>query len=250
MITKMTKPPLLEMSVELNFTSTDPDILVVGMIEKEMSKDFEIINKIDGDTINIVKSDKDIAWVRMNYKGKKENIACLITPNSFSLNWAKYDYEKDKFPGWNEHLKDIFIPILEKIGSLKNIDFKSVSYKSIDVFRNDKLFKNSNFSIKLNNNDLITSDNNIPILSFQQLNGKVKNYISISDSAAIVSGDEKYKFIGAILDIRSVIGVDDITGLSKAIDSCHIENKKIFSTILQKDFAKNALGAQYDNAND
>lgn len=264
MILTMSKPPLLELVVEIQFLSSEPDNFVVGTLER-LAKKHAYTNVINLGLAHIPeeirKQDPNLVhapWYRITH-ATDSHLSCFIGPKIFSLSWSKQPHlinQEPFFPGWSHSVKDLFLVIIAEVIKQKaefEISFESVRYRTIDIFPEGTIIENSNFSLSLNADDL--SNKNLGTnLTFRKDDGALTHVISISSSSQfnqVMPGSPLLTGIKASsLDVTTnyFLGKNDIgEELISLIQRCHDENKKVFSSIIKKDFAINELGATYAN---
>lgn len=263
MISTMTKPPLLELVVEIQFLSSEPDNFIVGLLERLAKKHgYTTINNLGLVHIpeELRKQDPNLIhapWYRIT-KPDAPHLSCFIGPKIFSLSWAKPPHlinQEPFFPGWSHSVKNIFMSIISDIIEQTKefrMSFENVRYRTIDIFQEGKIIENTNFSLMLGDDDLSNKkmDTN---LTFKKSNGLLSHMISISNSSQFnqaIPGMPSVGVNGSSLDITTnyFLKKGDIEeDLMSIIQTCHDENKKVFSSIIKKDFAIKELGAKYDN---
>lgn len=264
MILTMLKPPLLELVVEIQFISSEPDNFIVGVLER-LAKKHAYTNIINLGLAHIPeeirKQDPNLVhapWYRITHS-EDQHLSCFIGPKIFSLSWSKHPQllnQEPFFPGWSHSVKELFLTIIAEVLEQKKdfeMSFENVRYRTIDIFQESIIIENSNFSLLLNGDNLLkkSMDTN---LSFKQGSGALTHMITISNSSQFSQAIPGTPLVPGIkassLDILTnyFLGKNDIEeDLMSVIQTCHDENKKVFSSIIKDEFAIKELGATYAN---
>lgn len=258
MIKTMLKPPMLELVVELRFFSGESANLIVGSLEKIAKKyNFKNLQNLGFANLpeEIKKQDPNLhyaPWYRILHEDNK-HLSCFVGPNIFSISWTRdpaIDIASEYFPGWSKNLSKQFLEIISDVINMKNdfeISFDNVKYRTIDVFDQEGILENSNLTVTLNQDSLITKEMATTIM-FKKTDAQLTHNITISNSAQFVSQLNGSHFKGSLIDITTdfLLKKDDTEdNIDATIQYCHDENKKMFSSILKKDYAEQVLGAKY-----
>lgn len=258
MLETMSKPPMLELVVELRFFSPESENLVVGNLEKIVKNHgFNGIENLGIANLpnEIKQRDPNLLyapWYRITHN-KNKHLICFVGPKMFSISWSKdVHLHKDVFfPGWKQNLSSIFLDIISNVLELKNhldISFDNIKYRTIDAFIEEGgILEKSNLNIKLNAINLLNKDKNTTII-FKETVDELSHIITISNSAQMVSQPTGSQLQGSLIDIttESLLSKDATNMvINEVIQRCHDENKKMFLSILKQDYAEQTLGAKY-----
>lgn len=258
MLETMSKPPMLELVIELRFFSPESENLIVGNLEKIAKKHgFNNIENLGIANLPNEIKEKDpnlhyAPWYRITHSENK-HLFCFIGPKMFSVSWSK-DVLADSifFPGWSQSLSNIFFTIISDILTLKsmlNISFDNVKYRTIDAFAEENgILEKSNLIINLHTSNLLEKNKKTTVI-FQENINELSHTITISNSAQLISQLTGSQFKGSLIDIttESLLSKEDTQTktINEIIQFCHDENKKMFSSILKQDYAEKVLGATY-----
>lgn len=230
-------PTILELTVDLYYSSSEVDNIVVGNFEKIVSS-LGFNKKIDDD-----KENKKISlpYVYSNDKNGFENIFCRIAPGKFSLSWSKdpNDFQNSFYPGWDEHLSKIFSKILKKIDAIQinDLSFNKIEYKVLDFFDDNKnIFSDTNIALNVNG----AAEYKLQQVSLYKDKDSIKNKITLANNVRIFSNQRSIKIVGAVVDTSTsfkIIKKDNKKlNLMDIVEKCHKTNKEIFFEIINKKY--------------
>ena len=231
---KITPCPIKEAIVEIRFESEIPNDAVFGIFYKEFKADYTTVDELAILQLpEFVRKQEEAFQHKPHYKlSNNDGFLFQVGPRVLSL------ISVDPYSGWSkfyEKLKDIVkrIESLEVVKSYTRIGIRYVNHFEVNVFDIVTL-KVILPGHELNNYDTFIRSE-IPT-------GDFKSTLQISNSANIIGNEKKNK--------RSIIDIDVFTentqeDINVLIDNGHLEEKKLFFTLLEPEFVKSNLNPEY-----
>jgi uncharacterized protein (TIGR04255 family) len=234
---KITPCPIVEAIIELRFDSDLPSEAIFGIFYGRLKNDYE--KKVD--TLPIVQIPESIRNQDPNlrfqphYRLRSGDFILQIGPKSISLASTR------EYVGWNEFSKkiDTTISSISDIGVIKHVLRVGLRYINIFDFN---IFDRINLKLKVGDDPFKASQITLrSSLKSEELNSNLQ----IANESKIEVGKILKK--GSVIDIDT--SIERISGISlKEISSlmnmAHIEEKKIFFSLLDTEYL-NSLNPEY-----
>jgi len=247
MLKSMEKPPLLELVVDVQFTSDEVDNIILGVIEKFLTS-FDYSVKHD-----IPKTDSEIQALYKFDNVDDKTFSCFVRPQGITLSWSKNIQEDSYYPGWTKKIKDIFEGVLIGFYNLNGFEkhITSLKYRTIDAFEEREIMTKTNLIFSLGGNDLRHEINESAVVFSIMNEVGLKNTINMANAVMFSHIiNDGTNFVRSIIDITTEHGmtssIDSCDNLVKAVNVCHDENKRVFEMLISKEFAVQELGALYE----
>lgn len=231
---KITPCPIKEAIVEVRFESEIPNDAVFGIFYKEFKADYPTVDELPILQLPefVRKQDKSLQH-KPHYKlSNNDGFLFQVGPRVVSL------ISVAPYSGWSEfykRLKNIVkrIRCLEVVKSYTRIGIRYINHFEINVFDVVTL-QVALPGHELNNyNTFIRSE--IPT-------GAFKSTLQISNSADIIRNEKTTKC--SIIDIDTFIE-NQQGDVNVLIENGHLEEKKLFFTLLKPEFVKSNLNPEY-----
>ena len=231
---KITPCPIKEAIVEIRFESEIPNDAVFGIFYKEFEADYPTVEELPILQLpEFVRKQEEALQHKPHYKLSNNNgFLFQVGPRVVSL------ISLDPYSGWSEfygRLKGIVKRIgeLDVVKSYTRIGIRYINHFEINVFDVVTL-QVALPGHQLNNyNTFIRSE--IPT-------GAFKSTLKISNSVDTIENEKTNKCSIIDIDVFIENSQEDINVL---IENGHLEEKKLFFTLLKPEFVKSNLNPEY-----
>lgn len=218
--------PIIEAIFEIRFESTLPGDAIFGIVYNQFKDEFQNVEQLPVLQLPaaIRAQDPNLKFTP-HYKIKRDNFIIQIGPNVFSLANIK------EYCGWDNFSKKIF-NTYSKLSALNLISKQfRTALRYINILPAINIFENTNLNIKLNDEQLcgnkINFNAEIPY-KHGTSNLKLINFAEVMF--------ENQAIQGSIVDIDTHVNLDDFPSFEKAIECAHTAEKKLFFSLLDKNF--------------
>lgn len=226
--------PIIEAIVELRFNSPFPHDAIFGIIYKEFKDDYPTVEELPILQLpeSVRRQDPNLSYKPYYKLSKNDKFLFQVGARVISL------ISLNPYAGWNkfyEELKDM----LQRIRKLEILSsYNRVGIRYINGFEGNIFEK---VDLSLNMRGKILKDINTS-MRLEMPTGKFVSTLRIANNVQITIKDKTIQ--GSIIDIDTFIEnpVEDELGL---LDIGHIEEKKLFFTLLKEDFLKHELNPEY-----
>lgn len=227
---KITPCPILEAVLEIRFESDLPEDAIFGIIYNKFKNEYSHFEKLPVLQIPEAFRSKDPNLMfSPHYKLQESNFLLQIGPKVFSLVNIK------EYSGWDvfsQKIEETFSAILVELEVVKKIT--KVGLRYINLFHEFNIYDKSTLKITLNDNPLNANQMN---LTTEIPSDNCINQLRILNSAEVRIGQNVLK--GSIIDIDTValqFSANSFENLKDIIEKAHIEEKKLFFSLLTPDF--------------
>lgn len=227
--------PILQAIVELRFDSTLPNDAIFGIIYKEFQDDYPNVEELPILQLpEIVRKQDPNLLYKPNYRlSKNEEFVFQVGAKMVSLAINK------PYTGWQLFSEKLHNHI-ERVDSLNlSNSYSRIGIRYINGF-DCNMFEKINLSVDMGSQSLMHFDtsmrSNIPTGHFTSaLN--IVNYAQVTKTTTEVCK-------GSIIDIDTF--QENPTGdINDLLEAGHVEEKKLFFTLLKQDFVKQELNPEY-----
>ncbi len=220
--------PIIEAIFEIRFESSFPGDAIFGIVFNQFKDEFQNVEQLPILQLPAAIRDQDPNLkFTPHYKIKKDNFIIQIGPNVFSLTNIK------EYCGWKIFSKKIH-DTYTKLSKLNLIQKQlRTALRYINMLPDINIFEKTNLAIHLNDEKL--GENQINLTAEIPYEHGSSNLKLISFAEAIV---EKRSIKGSIVDIDTHVQHDKFENFQKVVERAHIEEKKLFFRLLEKQFLK------------
>lgn len=231
---KINPCPIIEAVVELRFDSSFPHDAIFGIIYNAFREDYPKVEELPilqlPETVR--KQEPNLRYKPYYKLSKEGKFLFSVGARVISL------VSLNPYCGWevfHERIKDILgrIAKLEIIGSYLRIGIRYINGFDFDIF------PKVNLSLNMNNDALIGLDSSVRI---KIPSSQFLNTLRITNDAQVKKIDTTTR--GSIIDIDTFIDNPKENALD-LIEKGHLEEKKLFFTLLKKDFLEKELNPEY-----
>lgn len=226
--------PILEAIVELRFDSTFPNDAIFGIIYKEFQDDYPNVEQLPILQLPEIVRKKD---PNLNYKPcyklhKNKEFVFQVGAKMVSLAMLK------PYTGWELFSKKLHDHI-ERIGSLNILkSYSRIGIRYINGF-DCNVFEKINLSVDMDSQSLTHFDTSMRL---DIPTGSFTSALNIVNNAQVTKANGVCK--GSIIDIDTF--QENPTGdINDLLEVGHVEEKKLFFTLLKQDFIKQELNPEY-----
>lgn len=228
---KLKNCPILESILEFRFEPNLPGEAIFGVIYNELKDNLLKPEKTGLEQLpnNIIENDPLLKYKPL-YRAKHKSgiFTLLIGSRVVSLSVTS------PYPGWDK-LSEEIAELIKTIDGLKIINkYERIGLRYINSF-DENVLENTDLSLNLGDETMWKNDVSIrlkletsPFSSTLLLSNNVK----LSEKAKATS----------VIDIDTYMDLPDKDNLVQLINEAHNYEKKIFFTLLKKDFVKKVLG--------
>ena len=217
---------IFEAIFEIRFESSFPGDAIFGIVYNQFKDEFQNVEQLPVLQLPAaIRSQDPNLKFTPHYKIKRDNFIIQIGPNVFSLANIK------EYCGWEDFSKTIF-DTYSKLSDLNLIrqQFRT-ALRYINILQGINIFENTNLNIQLNNERL--GGNQINFTAEVPYKHGLSKLKLINFAEAVF---ENQAIKGSIVDIDTHVKLDDFPGLEEAIECAHIAEKKLFFSLLDKNF--------------
>ncbi len=232
---KINPCPILECVVELRFDSSFPHDAIFGIIYNQFKDDYPDLQELPILQLpEAVRKQDPMLKYKPYYKMISEDKKFLfqIGARVFSL------INLNPYCGWSGFFNKLK-NLIERMEKLSIVDiYTRAGIRYINGF-DFNIFEKINLSINLGKDS--TTDFNSTI-HMEVPTGQFSSMLQVVNNAQIKKIDMAGK--GSIIDIDTYIE-NPGNGIIKIIEQGHLEEKKLFFTLLKKEFINNELNPEY-----
>lgn len=237
---KITPCPVIECIIEMRFSTNIPNEAILGIVYNEFNQEFPEIEQLPILQIpeQLRSNDPNLKF-KPTHKLSKDNMLIQIGPKLFSL------VNTNEYIGWKSFSKEIYKVFGKLFSLIKLNQIHRVAVRYINLFNEINIFDRSNLKITLNDKPM--QNNDINLTSIIKADGCSHRLLIVNNSEVIVNS-KHYK--GSLIDIDTVLEscptdmVNDINSFKDCIEKAHIEEKKLFFSLIQESFLK-TLNPEY-----
>lgn len=231
---KITPCPILEAIVEFRFDSSVPHDAMLGIIYKEFKDEYPNVEELPILQLpEMVRRQDDSLRYKPYYNLTKDNnFIFKVGARVFSL------ICKDPYVGWAQFSERIN-NILERIRNLEIINsYIRIGIRYINGF-DCNIFEKTNLSLEMSSHSLVDFGTSMRL---EIPTGKFKSTLRISNKAKLTKANENSE--GSIIDIDTFLDVK-IEKEKELIEIGHLEEKKLFFSLLKQEFVQKELNPEY-----
>lgn len=234
---KTSTPPILEIVAEIFIESPEPEVLVVGNLQKiAVECNFKSIGVANlqktGESESLESSP---IWMVYEY-GDDDRINFLFGPKVVAFNWAKYpDDDDDTYLREEAKIKSIFYSLFSKISKINAVEikFKILRYKIVNALEDFPFFENGNFKVSINNEDIIKTKK-IRTLIYKEEDEISARTITVTSPATLYSDAHKKTIKKTVIEVSSEVNINSYEEMCAKIEAMNKKNKDIFFFLLKK----------------
>lgn len=221
--------PIAEAIMEIRFESDFPGDAIFGIIYDKFQDEYSEFDKLPILQIpDTIRSQDPSLMFKPHHKLKENNFILAVGPKMFSVANIR------EYSGWDLFSKKIY-ETCEKMSQLKIIEkVTRIGLRYINFFKDLDIYEKSTLKITLGGQSLVANQTNLTALI---PGDNCINYLKMINDAEIGIENEIYK--GSLIDIDTVL-VDFpdtlLTNFRDPIEQIHIEEKKLFFSLLTTDF--------------
>lgn len=231
---KISPCPILESIVELRFDSPFPSDAIFGIIYNEFKTDYPNVQELPILQLpEIVRKQDPILKYKPSYKlSSDDNFLFQVGARTISL------ISLSPYSGWevfSEKIKDL----VQRIKKLEIVSaYSRAGIRYINGF-DCNILEKINLSLNMTEKSFTDLDSSIRL---EVPTGKFISTLQIANNAQVTKTGAVAK--GSVIDIDTYIEnpTNDIIDL---IESGHSEEKKLFYTLLKKEFVEQELNPEY-----
>jgi uncharacterized protein (TIGR04255 family) len=229
--------PILQAIVELRFDSEFPHDAIFGIIYKEFKDDYPKVEELPILQLpEAVRSrDQNLRYKPFYKLSKDKTFLFQVGARVISLISLK------PYAGWEKFFEKLH-DILKRMDNLKILNFYSrIGIRYINGF-DCNIFEKTNLSLNMKGQSL--TDCNTSINS-EILTGKFTSTLRVANNAQVTTAAAAIEAsIGSIVDIDTYVEnpKEDTASL---IETGHIEEKKLFFSLLKSEFIEQELNPEY-----
>lgn len=236
---KISPCPILEVTVEIKFSTTYPHNAIFGIFYNVFKDKF---NQIESLPITQIPEE-----VRINDPNFKFKVFYKLHGNNYTIQIG-YDvitlHCNEPYVGWNDFSVVIteFFSRVQSTGLINQV--LSLSLQYINFFEND-IFKNANVSIEVAGKKIDSGKSTIRI---EIPHKEYIQVLQVANDIVVENPLKKSRKQGSLLDI-SLIVIEPIDFFNQAmvlINSLHDEEKEIFFELLKNNFLS-TLNPQFES---
>lgn len=229
---KISPCPILEAIVEIRFDTTVPSEAIFGVVYNEFKKEYPKVEKLPILQIpeHIRMSDPNLIH-KPCYKLSNDNMILQVGPKVIAI------VNTSEYIGW-ESFSGILINVFRRLFSI--IEIKAMhraAVRYVNLFEAKDIYDHSNLKITLNGDKFW--NNEINMTASIEAGGCTHRLMIINKAGVIVNNEKKS---GSLVDIDTVLNscsIDtgkDIDQFNECIHMAHEEEKKLFFSLLERDF--------------
>ena len=234
---KITPCPIVEAVIEIRFDSKVPGDAVFGVIYNKVKEKFSAFEKLPILQIpEAIRSTDPVLIYSPHYKLRSGDFILQIGPKVVSF------ANVDKYCGWEIFYKEIKC-MFDKVYALGIVEkVTRLGLRYINVFSEMNIFERSDLKVVLKEKQLLEYVSlNIKL----PCNGFLNTLIMASGAQLLSSANKVMK--GSVIDIDTEltdVKVDFYDKMDEIINNAHIEEKKLFFSILKEEYIK-TLNPEY-----
>ena len=235
----LNKPPLIEMIVEIRFTSSLPDEALFGLYYPIIKKSFPDYKSLPILNIPLAARTSDPVLTHQphySFFGDNE-LSLLIGPRVLTFRYDRFrDGKEYNYPGWRDSIAEFIASLTNEIFSVLSLQsIERIGVRYLDFLESIKLYDYITPTFSFPNRDLERVQVTCSILE-----GNVLHNINLSDSA-----EYKHHFknklmehkLGSLIDIdseyRPVNYQDFLAETKDILTMMHDGNKNLFYEIMK-----------------
>ena len=219
---KTSTPPILEIVAEIFIESPEPEVLVVGNLQKiAVECNFKSIGVANlqktGESESLESSP---IWMVYEY-GDDDRINFLFGPKVVAFNWAKYpDDDDDTYLREEAKIKSIFYSLFSKISKINAVEikFKILRYKIVNALEDFPFFENGNFKVSINNEDIIKTKK-IRTLIYKEEDEISARTITVTSPATLYSDAHKKTIKKTVIEVSSEVNINSYEEMCAKIEA-------------------------------
>jgi uncharacterized protein (TIGR04255 family) len=229
--------PILEAIVELRFDSEFPHNAIFGIIYKEFKNDYSKVEELPILQLPemVRKQDQNLRYKPFYKLSENKTFLFQVGARVISLISLK------PYAGWKTFSEKLY-DLLKRIDTLGILNsYSRIGIRYINGF-DCNVFEKTNLSLNMKGQSL--TDYNFSMNS-EILTGKFTSTLRIANNAQVTTtatGASKGSIIDIDTFVENPIAIKDTVSL---IETGHIEEKKLFFSLLKREFIEQELNPEY-----